>query len=112
VAVAEFHYRDRRPTALSWKVLFSIIKDILPIKNALGELRINRCFFWLFTKCSIPACGERWGVVVVTISALLLFLSNSKTSIGLAFLSPLLAASLVLIGKKMRNFPGDSLYRP
>jgi O-antigen ligase len=77
-------------------------------KNALGEYASIAVFLALH-EMLYPGLRRALGVVVVTISALLLFLSNSKTSIGLVFLSPLLAASLVLIGKKMRISPAIAL---
>jgi O-antigen ligase len=73
-------------------------------KNALGEFASVAIVLALY-EILHPGLRRALGVVVVIISAVLLFLSHSKTSLGLAVLSPLLAAPLVLIGKKTRISP-------
>ena len=52
-----------------------------------------------------PGFRRALGIIVVVIATLLVFLSNSKTSLGLAFIAPFLAGLTLIIGKKMRISP-------
>jgi exopolysaccharide production protein ExoQ len=45
------------------------------------------------------------GIIVVIIATLLLFLSNSKTSLGFAVVAPFLAGLTLIIGKRLRISP-------
>jgi exopolysaccharide production protein ExoQ len=49
-----------------------------------------------------PGLRRSLGSIVAVIATLLLFLSNSKTALGLAFLAPFLAGLTLIIRKKMR----------
>jgi O-antigen ligase len=73
-------------------------------KNTLGECA-SVAFLLALHEMLYPGLRRASGVFVVVISAILVFLSNSKTSLGLAILSPLVAAPLIILGKKMRISP-------
>jgi O-antigen ligase len=77
-------------------------------KNTLGECA-SVAFLLALHEVLYSGFRRVLGIAVVIISAYLVFVSNSKTSFGLAVLSPLLAAPLVLAGKKMRISPAAVL---
>jgi exopolysaccharide production protein ExoQ len=68
-------------------------------KNYLGEFAAVALLLSLH-ETLFPGLRRAVGIVVVIITALLLFFANSKTAIGLAFIAPLLA-SIVLITRKL-----------
>src|SRR5262249_47974162 len=88
-----------RPPLLVDGVFF--YQGYFPDKNTLGECA-SVAFLLALHEMLYPGLRRASGVIVFVISAILLFLSNSKTSLGLAILSPLLAVPLVILGKKMR----------
>src|SRR5262245_16319377 len=45
------------------------------------------------------------GIIVAIIATLLLFLSNSKTALGFAFVAPFLAGLMLIVGKRLRISP-------
>jgi len=73
-------------------------------KNYLGEFAAAAFLLALY-ETFYPGLRRALGIVIVIISALLLFLSNSKTALGLAFLSPLLAGLTLIIRKITRISP-------
>jgi O-antigen ligase len=73
-------------------------------KNSLGECA-SIAFVLALYETLHSGARRVLGVLVAVISASLVFLSNSKTALGLAVLSPLLAAPLVLVGRRMRLSP-------
>jgi O-antigen ligase len=56
-----------------------------------------------------PGRRRASGIIVAVTAALLLFLSNSKTSFGLAFCAPLLAVLALIIGRLLRISPATVL---
>jgi exopolysaccharide production protein ExoQ len=72
-----------------------------PGKNYLGECAALAIFLSLH-ELLYPGLRRTLGIVVVVIAILLLFLSNSKTALGLAFIAPFLAGLALIIRKKMR----------
>jgi O-antigen ligase len=70
-----------------------------PGKNYLGECAAV-AFFLSLREILYPGLRRALGIIVVVIAALLVFWSDSKTALGLAFVSPFLAG-LTLITRKM-----------
>jgi exopolysaccharide production protein ExoQ len=70
-----------------------------PGKNYLGECAAI-AFLLSLREMLYPGLRRALGIIVVVIATLLVFLSNSKTALGLAFISPLLAG-LTLITRKI-----------
>jgi O-antigen ligase len=77
-------------------------------KNTLGECA-SVTFLLALHEMFHSGLRRALGIVMVIISAWLVFISNSKTSFGLAVLSPLLATPLVLIRRKRRISPAAVL---
>ena len=75
-----------------------------PGKNYLGELSAIACLLALH-EMLYPGLRRALGILVVVIATSLLFLSNSKTALGLALVVPLLAKLTLMIGKVMRTSP-------
>jgi O-antigen ligase len=76
-----------------------------PGKNYLGECAALTIFLSVH-EMLYPGLRRTLGTLVVVIATLLLFLSGSKTALGLAVLAPLLAGLLLITRKKMRISPG------
>jgi exopolysaccharide production protein ExoQ len=72
-----------------------------PGKNYLGEFAALAIFLSLH-EMVYPGLRRTLGAVVVVIATLLLFLSDSKTALGLAFVAPFLAGLTLIIRTKMR----------
>jgi O-antigen ligase len=75
-----------------------------PDKNTLGE-HASVAFLLACREMLYSGLRRVLGVVVIIISAVLVVLSNSKTSFALAVLSPILAAPVVLVGRRFRISP-------
>jgi exopolysaccharide production protein ExoQ len=75
-----------------------------PGKNYLGECATLTIFLSLH-EILYPGLRRTLGTVVAVIATILLFLSDSKTALGLAFLAPFLAGLTLIIRKKMRISP-------
>ena len=73
-------------------------------KNYLGEFSVIP-FLLAFHETLYPGLRRALGIVIVVISALLLFFANSKTALGLAFVCPFLAGVTLLIRKVTRMSP-------
>ena len=73
-------------------------------KNTLGECA-SIAFLLALHEAYHSGPRRVLGILVLIVSAFLLFVSKSKTSTGLAFLSPIFAALLVLIGRRTRISP-------
>ena len=69
-------------------------------KNYLGECATLTIFLSLH-EILYPGLRRTLGAVVATIATILLFLSDSKTALGLAILVPFLAGLTLIIRKKM-----------
>ena len=52
-----------------------------------------------------PGLRRALGIIVIVIAILLIFLSDSKTALGLAFVAPFLAGITLITRKKMRISP-------
>ena len=81
-----------------------------PGKNYLGEFSAI-AFFLSVHEMLYPGLRRTLGIIVVVIAISLLFLSGSKTALGLAFIAPFLAGLMLIIGKKC-VFPRRSFYCP
>jgi exopolysaccharide production protein ExoQ len=75
-----------------------------PGKNYLGECAALAIFVSLH-ELLYPGLRRTLGIVVVAIATLLLFLSSSKTALGLALLAPFLAGLTLIIRKQTRISP-------
>jgi O-antigen ligase len=73
-------------------------------KNYLGEFSAVALLLSLH-ETLLPGLRRVVGIVMAVISALLLFLANSKTAIGLTFITPLLAGIVLIIRKVTRISP-------
>lgn len=69
-----------------------------------GELGHSAAFAFLLSLHEIlyPGWRRRFGVIVIAIAIYLIVLSDSKGSLGVALLAPLLAGIALFIGKKLR----------
>jgi exopolysaccharide production protein ExoQ len=70
-------------------------------KNYLGECATAALLLAAY-EMSHPGKRRAFGMIVAAVAVSLLFFSNSKTSMGLAILAPLLAGTALLIRKKSR----------
>jgi O-antigen ligase len=77
-------------------------------KNSMGQMAAI-AFVLALQEMFYSGRRRALGIVVVVIAALLVFLSNSKTSLGLAFCAPFLAGLTLIIGRKMRISPATVL---
>ena len=75
-----------------------------PGKNYLGECAAVACLL-AFHEILYPGRRRALGIVVAVVAASLLFLSNSKTALGLVLLAPLLAGLTLISRKIMRISP-------
>jgi O-antigen ligase len=73
-------------------------------KNLLGQFAAIACLLALYEMLH-TGLRRALGIIVVVIAVSLLYLSNSKTSLGFAILAPLLAGITLIIGKRMRISP-------
>ena len=82
----------------------SLYRGYFTDKNTLGECT---SIAFLLALHEVYYSGPRrvLGILVLIVSAFLLVVSKSKTSIGLAFISPFFAALLVFIGRRTRISP-------
>ena len=70
-------------------------------KNILGQFAAVALFLAL-NEMRFSGIRRAVGILVAAICAMLLFLSNSKTSLGFALLAPFLAGMTLMIGRRMR----------
>jgi O-antigen ligase len=70
-------------------------------KNSMGQVAAV-AFLLALQEMFNPGRRRALGIIVVVIATLLLFLSKSKTSLGLAFCAPFLAKLTLIIGRKIR----------
>jgi len=70
-------------------------------KNSLGQVAAI-AFLLALHEMIYPGRRRALGIIIVVIATLLLFLSNSKTSLGLAICAPFLAGLTLIIGRRMR----------
>jgi exopolysaccharide production protein ExoQ len=82
----------------------SMVVDIgyrgyFPGKNYLGECAAI-AFLLSLHELLYPGLRRAWGIIVVVTATLLLFWSDSKTALGLVFISPFLAG-LTLIARRL-----------
>src|SRR5262245_33584844 len=70
-------------------------------KNSMGQLAAI-AFLLALHEMFYPGRRRALGIIVVVIATLLVFLSNSKTSLVLAYCAPFLAGLTLIIGRKMR----------
>jgi exopolysaccharide production protein ExoQ len=75
-----------------------------PGKNYLGECATLAIFLSLH-EMLYPGLRRMLGTIVVIIATFLLFLSGSKTALGLALIAPFLGGLTLIIRKKMRISP-------
>ena len=75
-----------------------------PGKNYLGECAAIAILLSLH-EMLYPGLRRALGIIVVVIATLLVFLSDSKTALGLALIAPFLAGLTLIIRKKMRISP-------
>jgi O-antigen ligase len=73
-------------------------------KNLLGEFAAAALLLALY-EMSYPGFRRALGIIAAVTATSLLFLCNSKTAFGLAFLAPLLAGLTLMIANKMRISP-------
>jgi exopolysaccharide production protein ExoQ len=73
-------------------------------KNYLGECAAV-AFLLSFDEMLYPSRRRALGIIVVVIATLLVFLSGSKTALGLAFISPFLAILTLIVRKITRISP-------
>ena len=73
-------------------------------KNYLGECATLAILLSLH-EMVYPGLRRALATIVVVIGTVLVFLSNSKTALGLALIAPLLAALTLITSKKMRISP-------
>jgi O-antigen ligase len=73
-------------------------------KNGMGEYA-SIAFLLALHEATYSGFRRVFGLIITVIAASLVVLSNSKTSLGFAVLSPLVAALVVVTGKKMRISP-------
>jgi exopolysaccharide production protein ExoQ len=78
-------------------------------KNYLGECAAI-AFLLSFHEIFYQGWRRALGIVVFVVATLLLFLSDSKTALGLAFISPLLAGLTLIVRKKTRISPAIILW--
>jgi exopolysaccharide production protein ExoQ len=70
-------------------------------KNSMGQVAAI-AFLLALHEMFYPGRRRALGIIIVVIATFLLFLSNSKTSVALAFCAPFLAGLTLIIGRKMR----------
>jgi exopolysaccharide production protein ExoQ len=70
-------------------------------KNSMGQSAAIACLLALH-EMFYPGRRRALSIIVVVVATILLFLSNSKTSLALAFCAPFLAGLTLIIGRKMR----------
>jgi len=70
-------------------------------KNSMGQAAAI-AFLLALHEMFYPGRRRAFGIIVVVIATLLTFLSNSKTSLGLAICAPFLAGLTLIIGRRMR----------
>ena len=70
-------------------------------KNSMGQMATITLLL-AFHEMFYPSRRRALGIMIVVIATLLLFLSNSKTSLGLALCAPFLAGLALIIGRRMR----------
>jgi O-antigen ligase len=70
-------------------------------KNSMGQAAAI-AFLLALHEMFYPGRRRAFGIIVVVIATLLAILSNSKTSLGLAFCAPFLAGLALIIGRRMR----------
>jgi len=70
-------------------------------KNSMGQVAAI-AFLLALHEMFYPGRRRALGIIIVVIATLLLFLSNSKTSLGLALCAPFLAGLTLIIGRRMR----------
>jgi len=70
-------------------------------KNSMGQVAAIAVLLALH-EMFYPGRRRALGIIIVVIATLLLFLSNSKTSLGLALCAPFLAGLTLIIGRRMR----------
>src|SRR6516165_5905707 len=73
-------------------------------RNLLGEFAAAALLLALY-EMSYPGFRRALGIIAAVTATSLLFLCNSKTAFGLAFLAPLLAGLTLMIANKMRISP-------
>jgi exopolysaccharide production protein ExoQ len=73
-------------------------------KNYLGECATLTILLSLH-EMVYPGLRRALGIIVVVIATVLVFLSDSKTALGLAMIAPLLAGLVLIIRKKIRISP-------
>jgi O-antigen ligase len=73
-------------------------------KNALGQFAAVAVLL-AFHEMLYSGLRRALGIIIVVIAGILLFLSNSKASIGFAFLAPFLAGFTLMIRKRMGISP-------
>lgn len=78
-------------------------------KNYLGQFAAVALLLSLYEALN-RGPRRAFGIIVAAISVALLILSNSKTSMGLAFLAPVLAAATLLIRRATRISPAILLF--
>jgi exopolysaccharide production protein ExoQ len=78
-------------------------------KNILGEFAAFALFFALF-EVTHSSSRRYIGLVVLAISAYVLVMSNSKTSIGLAVAVPALVAVMMILGRLTKLSPTTVLF--
>jgi O-antigen ligase len=77
-------------------------------KNYLGECATLTILLSLH-EMVYPGRRRALGIIVVVIATVLVFLSDSKTALGLAMIAPLLAGLALIIRKKIRISPATIL---
>ncbi len=75
-----------------------------PGKNYLGECAAM-AFLLSLHELIYPGFRRASGIVIIVVSMFLLFMSNSKTALGLAFAAPLLSALTLIIARATRMSP-------
>ena len=73
-------------------------------KNYLGECAAVAIFLSVH-EMLYPGLRRTLGAIVIVIATLLLFLSGSKTALGLAVIAPFLAGVILIARKKLRISP-------
>jgi exopolysaccharide production protein ExoQ len=88
----------------------SIVKDLggypgyFEGKNYLGEFAAL-AFLLSLHEALYPGFRRIFGIIIVIIAAVLLFVANSKTALGLAFIIPCLAGLTLMTARSMRISP-------
>jgi O-antigen ligase len=83
-------------------------RGYLQDKNALGQFAAIACLLAIYEAIQ-PGFRRALGIFGLVVASLLLLLSNSKTSLGLALLSPILALVTLTIAKICRASPAVAL---